>query len=128
METAHTRPLLPSYTAITPATRAPDRNEPAAKTELPPANTVNPSANVETGGTAAQDNRAAHSSTPSAQVERRNVRDPESESLIFIATNSDTGEVVRQVPSETLRRLRAYAKTMSDQTTGVNPQNISRTA
>ncbi|WP_417670886.1 hypothetical protein [Roseibium sp.] len=128
METALARPPLPSYTAITPATRAPERVEPASKTELTPAQTVNPSVDADDSRRLADNSRSQEPTTQSTQVERKNIRDPESDSLIFIATDSDTGEVVRQVPSETLRRLRAYAKTISDQANEARAQNVVRTA
>jgi uncharacterized FlaG/YvyC family protein len=128
METAFVRSPLPSYTAITPATRAPERNEPAAKTELPPQSTVTPSTESDQGRRLADNERSQEPLAQSQQIDRKNVRDPESQSLIYIATNSDTGEVVRQVPSETLRRLRAYAKTISDQANEARSQSIARTA
>ena len=62
------------------------------------------------------------------QVERRNVVDPESNSVIYVATNTDTSEVVRQVPSETLRRLRAYAESLETQTAAAGTSNVQRTA
>ncbi|MEP0233009.1 hypothetical protein [Roseibium sp.] len=128
MESALVRPPLPSYTAITPEARAPERIEPAAKTELPASSTVNPSADANDARRTADNKRSQELQTQAQQLDRRNVRDPESDSLIYIATDSDTGEVVQQVPSETLRRLRAYAKTISDQANEARSQNIAKTA
>ncbi|SHM15874.1 hypothetical protein [Roseibium suaedae] len=114
METAFLRAPSPSYTAITPAARAPERVEPAATTELPVSSTVKPASDVTELRRAAENER---NDLPFAQakLDKQNILDPESESYIYVATNSDTGEVVRQVPSETLRRLRAYAKVLSEQ-------------
>ncbi|WP_417689748.1 hypothetical protein [Roseibium sp.] len=128
MDSALVRPPLPSYTAITPVTRAPERVQPATKTELAPENTVKPSAGANEARRSAENNVTKEPLNQAVQLERKNVRDPESESLIFIAMDSDTGEVVRQVPSETLRRLRAYAKTISDQANEARAQNTVRTA
>ncbi|WP_153768405.1 hypothetical protein [Labrenzia sp. CE80] len=128
MESALVRPPLPSYTAITPETRAPERVQPAAKTELPAGSTVNPSDEASQGRRASDNQRTQEPLAQNQQIDRRNFRDPESDSLIYIATDSDTGEVVQQVPSETLRRLRAYAKTISDQANEARSENIVKTA
>ncbi|MBS8260199.1 hypothetical protein DYI23_08220 [Roseibium polysiphoniae] len=128
MESALVRPPLPSYTAITPEARAPERIEPAAKTELSAGSTVNPSAEADQGRRTADNQRSQEPLAQNQQIDRRNFRDPESDSLIYIATDSDTGEVVQQVPSETLRRLRAYAKTISDQANEARSENIVKTA
>ena len=129
LDTGIARPPSPTYTAITPVTRAPERNQPAASTDLPAEETVRPSAEASNGQRAAnneQDRRSLlESITP--QLERRNVEDPESKSFIYVATNTDTGEVVRQVPSETLRRLRAYAQTIAQQETPPATQTFQRT-
>ena len=117
LDTGIARPPSPTYTAITPVTRAPERNQPASKTDLPAEETVQPSVETERGQQSATHKRdqgplAERFAQP---VERRNVIDPESESLVFVATNTETGEVVRQIPSETLLRLRAYAETIAAQ-------------
>ena len=116
LDTGIARPPSPTYTAITPVTRAPEKNEPSAKTELPARETVTPSEGTEQGRRAAdneQASRVAQRTTP--QVERQNVLDPESNSLVYVATNTDTGQVLRQIPSETLLRLRVYAETVENQ-------------
>ncbi|ASP33546.1 hypothetical protein [Labrenzia sp. VG12] len=117
LDTGLARPPSPTYTAITPATRAPEQNESSAATELPPEETVTPLSESEDSQRSANNEREQSSLlerfTPT--VERQNVIDPDSESLIYIATNTETGQVVRQVPAETLLRLRAYAETLSSQ-------------
>lgn len=115
METAVVRPQLPSYTAITPETKAPDKTETAAKTELTAARAVTPVAettesNESTKKTELQNAAPAR---PVQDIVRKNMHDPESDSLIFVAMDRESGEVVRQLPSETLRRLRAYAKSLT---------------
>ncbi|MBD8890424.1 hypothetical protein [Roseibium litorale] len=127
METALLRSPSPSYTAITPAARAPERIEPAAKTDLPASRAVTP-ANDTTESRRSAESERSELPFAQAKLDKQNVLDPESESYIYIATNSDTGEVVRQVPSETLRRLRAYAKVLSEQSTAPQPQSTVKTA
>ncbi|WP_029063082.1 flagellar protein FlaG [Labrenzia sp. DG1229] len=125
LDTGIARPPSPTYTAITPVTRAPEKNVPAAKTDLPAKETVNPSSETQDGRRSAdneQSQRAAQRTTP--QVERRNVVDPDSESLVFVATNTDTGQVLRQIPSETLLRLRVYAETVENQQTEESSQPV----
>ncbi|MEJ8474844.1 hypothetical protein [Roseibium algae] len=128
MEASFVRPPSPSYTAITPATRAPERIEPAAKTELPARSTVSPSAEADDSRRASDNQRSNEPTAPGQTLERKNIRDPESKTLIYVATDSDTGEVVHQVPSETLRRIRAYAKTISDQANEARSQAVAKTA
>jgi len=119
LDTGLARPPSPTYTAITPATRAPEQNEPSAATELPPEETVTPVTESEDSQRTANNEREQRSLLEQYEptVERQNVIDPESESLIYVATNTETGQVVRQVPAETLLRLRAYAETLSNQQT-----------
>jgi uncharacterized FlaG/YvyC family protein len=129
LDTGLARPPSPTYTAITPTTRAPERNEPAAKTELPAKDTVKPSNQTEDGQQTSYRARTEHSrfEDTSSKLERRHIVDPESESVIYVATNTETGEVVRQVPSETLRRLRAYSKAIASQDQATAEQGIQRT-
>ena len=123
LDTGIARPPSPTYTAITPVTRAPEKNVPAAKTDLPAKETVNPSGETQDGRRSAdneQSRQAARRAAP--QIERRNVVDPDSESLVYVATNTDTGHVLRQIPSETLLRLRAYAETVENAQTEKSSQ------
>lgn len=126
LDTGLARPPSPTYTAITPATRAPDQNAPASKTVLPVEETVTPATETEDGQRAANNERDQRSLleryTPT--VERQNVIDEDSESLVYIATNTETGQVVRQIPSETLLRLRAYAANVETQQTRQFTQSI----
>lgn len=128
METGLARPPLPSYTAITPVSRAPDRTEPATKTDLPATNTVRPATDGDSSTSVASQNADRSPAVAGQrQLERKNIVDPESQSIIFVATDSDSGEVVRQVPSETLRRLRAYAKSVTEQANTETGKDLERT-
>lgn len=130
MEAGVVRTPLPSYVAITPETRAPNRNKPAAETELPASQTVKPSAESAHARGAATERSGAferHAQSAAKDLVRKNMLDPESESLIYVAMDRESGEVVRQVPSETLRKLRAYAKAVTEQSPGPT-QTLIRTA
>jgi uncharacterized FlaG/YvyC family protein len=128
LDTGLARPPSPTYTAITPATRAPEQKEPSVKTELPSEETVSPSVETERGKRSADYDREPRSQKEQLvpAVERRNVIDPDSESMVYVATNTETGQVVRQIPSETLLRLRAYAKTVETQQTQEPAQAVQR--
>ncbi|EFO30772.1 conserved hypothetical protein [Roseibium sp. TrichSKD4] len=116
METGFARAPLPSYTAITPATRAPERTTPAARTELPAGKTVPPAQELDEARRAADNGAKSETGAVVREVERKNVIDPESDSMIFIATDTQSGEVVVQLPSETRLKLRAYVKAVEEQT------------
>ncbi|MEP4767410.1 MAG: flagellar protein FlaG [Roseibium sp.] len=129
LDTGFARPPSPTYTAITPVTRASERNQPAALTDLPEDKTVQPSNEAYKGQQAAANKKDQRllSEHPAPAVERRNIVDPESDSLVFVATNTETGEVVRQIPSETLLRLRAYAETIAASEGPAAPQSFQTT-
>ncbi len=133
MDTALVRPPSPNYTAITPIARAPDKDKPATTTDLPAEETVRPTADS-SGSQRAADNEQNHPNQQSAlerytpSVTRQNVIDPDSESLIYVATNTETGEVVRQIPSETLLRLRAYSDQVEAYRTEVEAQQRALTS
>ncbi|WP_162936391.1 hypothetical protein [Pannonibacter phragmitetus] len=59
---------------------------------------------------------------------RKNTLDPESQSFIYVAMDRETGEVVQQVPSETLRKLRAYAKAGDEPVVPQSSATVQRTA
>ncbi|MEP3046009.1 MAG: flagellar protein FlaG [Roseibium sp.] len=129
LDTGIVRPPSPTYTAITPVTRAPERNKPASETDLPSEETVQPSSEAYKGQQSATYGKEHQplSEQFKTPVERRNVVDPDSNSLVFVATNTETGEVVRQIPSETLLRLRAYAETIAAQEGPAPPQSFQTT-
>ncbi|MEM5582031.1 MULTISPECIES: flagellar protein FlaG [unclassified Roseibium] len=128
LDTGLARPPSPTYTAITPATRASEQNEPSSKTELPVEETVTPSTETDNSQRSANNERDQRSLAEqlAPTVERQNVIDPDSESLVYVATNTETGQVVRQIPSETLLRMRAYAKTVETQQTQEPAQPFQR--
>lgn len=130
MDTGAIRPSLTAYAAVTPATRAPEQNEPAAKTELPGSQTVRPSGNSEGQRQLAENGnqQGASASLVSRDIVRKNTLDPESQSFIYVAMDRETGEVVQQVPSETLRKLRAYAKAGDEPVVPQSSATVQRTA
>lgn len=144
MDTALVRPPSPTYTAITPVTRAPDKEKPAASTDLPAEDTVRPAGDssetqrsANNGQNRVQGDHADQSALErfSPAVTRQNVIDPESDSLVFVATDTETGEVIRQIPSETLLRLRAYSEAVEAHRNQIDalqtqsdPASVQRTA
>ena len=130
LDTGLSRPPSPTYTAITPVARAPERTRPAAETDLPAEETVRPATETDQSRQAADHERKRQftSDRPEdQQVERRNIIDPESESFVYIATNVDTGQIVRQIPSETLLRLRAYTESIEAQKAQTQPTAVQET-
>lgn len=119
LDTGLARPPSPTYTAITPVARAPKQDDPVAKTDLPAEETVRPSGETTDGQRSANNEHDVRKrEDPIApQMERRNIFDANSDSLVFVATNIETGHVVRQIPSETLLRLRAYTESVEKQQT-----------
>ncbi|NBN63531.1 hypothetical protein GWI72_02675 [Microvirga tunisiensis] len=129
MDTGVVRSPLPSYTAITPEARAEQRNAPATKTEIAPSKTVPPSEDTQSGRTAAEDRKAEPVGGQQVrELVRKNKLDPESQSLIYVAMDQESGEVVNQVPSETLRKLRAYARSVDAQAGEQPKSTVMRTA
>lgn len=123
MDTGAIRPSLTAYAAVTPATRAPEQTESAARTELPASQTVTPSGNAEeqrslseNGNGQQSSDQGSATSSVSRDIVRKNLIDPESQSFIYVAMDRESGEVVQQIPSETLRKLRAYARAGEEQT------------
>ncbi|WP_106752962.1 hypothetical protein [Pannonibacter carbonis] len=129
MDTGVIRSPLPAYTAITPETRAPQRNEPAAKTDNDIAKTVTPSGESSAQRPAKEErNQGPVGGQQLRDLVRKNKLDPESQSLIYVAMDRESGEVVTQVPSETLRRLRAYAISTDNQENQDRKASVIRTA
>lgn len=138
MDSALVRPPSPTYTAITPVSRAPEKTEPATSTDLPAKDTVKPSQDLNASQRSAANGQTAprpdgdegrsalERFTPS--VIRQTILDPESDDLVFVATDKDTGEVIRQIPSETLMRLRAYAETVEAQRSDPERDTVETTA
>ncbi len=83
----------------------------AVETQLPAAASV--TAAAETSAARVDISRTARTlqamDEPEAQsLRRETTRDDESRSLVYRVTDQRTGEVVQQIPEETLLRLRAY--------------------
>ncbi len=110
----------PVSVASVPETRAPVAPESAAKTELPASETVQPSENAQ--GAGQPDSRKP------ADVPRRNEnlvevmeRDSETNTTIYRTVDAKTGIVKEQMPSETILKLRAYARAVN----GMDASNYS---
>lgn len=128
LDTGLARPPSPTYTAITPVTRAPERNAPSVDTDLPVEETVRPSTETQNGQRTANNEREQRSLGDrfSSSVERQNIIDPEYDALVYVATNTETGQVVRQIPAETLLRLRAYNESIQSQQSQAPTEPVQR--
>ena len=86
----------------------------AVATELPETQAVNATAEsdaatMQSAEKESQLNRAIEALR--SVIERRNILDDQTRQVVFQAVNKETGEVVRQIPSEATLRVRAYLKT-----------------
>ena len=108
------------------APRPHDKQETVATTELPPPQSVTQAESSEaTGGAHGKTQAQSDSGVSFAekvansepQMRREFELDPETADLVFKAINEDTGEVIRQVPSEVILKVRAYAHAQDDHST-----------
>lgn len=118
METGVTR--APAYqTALAPLRSREAVNPPAAPTDVAPEKTVQPSQESEAARPEAENPASQPASAPQ-DIKREEYRDTITDSLVFRAIDTETGEVVRQIPDESLLRLRrAFAETTHKDMTGL---------
>lgn len=94
-----------------------------AATDVAPAKSVQPASDTQAARPAAEngaDQGAGASGGPS-KIRREEYRDTITDSLVFRAVDTQTGEVVRQIPEEALLRLRrAFAETTHKNMTGLD--------
>ncbi len=111
---------LPTFTAPA-APRAVENREQTTQTDLPIAAAVRPSSETEDGNAAGR--RRARESDPhptdhrdsrEPKVRRRVDRDDHSNSFVYRDIDTQSGEVVQQIPTDTLLKLRAYVATMNE--------------
>ena len=76
-----------------------------------------------------QNNRAANRITDET-VERKLVIDPQTRAIVLQKKDPHTGETISQLPDETLLKLRAYSRELSDRAREAEEQHhqIERTA
>lgn len=106
-----------AYTPL-PATPRPTEagSPPAAATDLPPEKSVQPSSETTAPRPAAENDFAKAESN----IKREEYRDKITASIVFRAVDMDTGEVVQQIPEESILRLRrAFAETTQKDMTGL---------
>ena len=106
--------------AYTPTPAAPKPSEasasPAARTDVPPEKSVQPASKTAASRPAAENNFAK----AEANIKREEFRDKVTDSIVFRAVDMTTGEVVQQIPEESLLRLRrAFAETTQKDMTGL---------
>jgi hypothetical protein len=83
---------------------------PAAPTELPAAQTVNPAANIPA---VRNDPRLTENTAISASHDA--IIDPQTREIVFRVLDARTRQVLQQVPDQALLRLRAYARAQAAQ-------------
>ena len=76
---------------------------PAAPTDLPPAQAINPAANIPA---ARNDARKTEKPTPGTSHDA--IIDPQTNAVVFRSLDTTTGAVIEQVPARALLRQRAY--------------------
>ncbi|MEP3602588.1 MAG: hypothetical protein ABJN26_21890 [Stappiaceae bacterium] len=118
METSALKQPVP--VASVPETRTPVTPESVAKTELPASETVQPSEDAQ--ATAPEDNRQP----PVRPQQSENLvevmeQDSETNTTIYRTVDTRTGLVKEQMPTETILKLKAYAKAVN----GLDASNFS---
>jgi hypothetical protein len=78
---------------------------PAAPTDLPPVQAINPAPNI---SPIRNDSRRAVALAPSQGASRDTIIDPRTDAVVFRSLDAHTGAVIDQVPSRALLRQRAY--------------------
>ena len=89
----------------------------AVKTELAPEAAVQQAGKSPAVEFAARDGAHFHASVETALrdvIDRNLLVDPRTRELVFQSVNKETGEVVRQLPDESILRLREYVGKMID--------------
>ena len=95
-------------TAPPPSPAPQPASPPAAKTDLQPSQAVNSASKPETGSNAGQ---AAQLTGKRVDNASKNLTiDAETQSVILKKTDTDTGQVLEQYPTESTLGLRAYAR------------------
>ncbi|SDU24484.1 flagellar protein FlaG [Stappia sp. ES.058] len=110
----------PAYqTALAPVRGRETVTPPSAPTDVPPEKAVQP-AEESAASRPEAENPSAPRPGPSQDVKREEYRDTITDSLVFRAIDTTTGEVIRQIPDESLLRLRrAFAETTHKDMTGL---------
>jgi hypothetical protein len=78
---------------------------PAAPTDLPPVQAINPAPNV---SPIRNDSRRAAAPAPAPGTPRDTIIDARTDAVVFRSLDAHTGAVIDQIPSRALLRQRAY--------------------
>ncbi|WP_306029838.1 flagellar protein FlaG [Stappia sp. MMSF_3263] len=107
----------PAYASPPATVRPSEPTDPApVPTDVPPEKAVQPA--TESAATRRPADNGFNSAE--ANIKREEYRDKVTDSLVFRAVDINTGEVVRQIPEESLLRLRrAFAETTHKDMTGL---------
>lgn len=107
-----------SYTLVPTVPRPSEASaSPAARTDVPPEKAVQPPNETAASRPAAENSFAK----AEANIKREEFRDKVTDSIVFRAVDLTTGEVVQQIPEESILRLRrAFAETTQKNMTGLS--------
>ena len=129
MDAGAVRPL--PVQVSTPTVRVPETTAPVARTDLPEASTVTPTREAHRQTGAARDNdreevrdKTRDEATAERPSKRENFRDEVTDTMIFREVDEASGEIIRQLPEESILRLRRAladnAQPKSDEKPSVN--------
>lgn len=90
-----------------PVSRRPETSESITRTELPAERTVTPVKRSEQTRRSAE-NTSQPANDASKQLEHKHYRDAITNDVVYRAIDPENGEVVHQVPEESLLRLRRF--------------------
>jgi uncharacterized FlaG/YvyC family protein len=110
-----TKPAAVAFTA--PPRTESLQSAAAVATELAPEAAVQQASKVEPvrfEQSSQLQSRAAIDAVVRDMIKRRLEIDPRTKEVVFQVVNKETGEVVRQIPDETMLKMRAYAKEMRE--------------
>ncbi len=115
MDTGAIRPL-PSFT-VYPAPRVAESTHAVSETDLPEEATVRqtsePTESRSSESRFQQDADSSHQIHTTSDLDRRVEQDPSTESFVYKAIDTESGEVVTQIPTDSLLKMRAYVQAQS---------------
>ena len=131
MDTAAARPL--PVQVISPSPRTSETTTPVAKTDIAETQAVTSAGETQTRratGPGARDESRdkAREEADDRRLRRDNIRDSVTDTLVFREVDATSGEVVRQIPEESIMRLRrALADTEQASAVAATTASVNRT-
>ena len=106
MDSGVLKPIAP--TAAMPAVRPQEKNSSPTKTELPAEKAVRPADKTSQTRPMSENAQRPDEGDKTEKLEQKHYRDAITQDVVYRTINPDNGEVVRQIPDESLLRLRRY--------------------